>query len=45
MKTEDHELWITFIRDQDENLVGIMAELPFQVNGQNGVGFSWCEGY
>lgn len=28
-KMEDHELWIGFIRDPDENLVGIMAEIPF----------------
>lgn len=27
-KMEDHELWIGFLRDPDENLVGIMAELP-----------------
>lgn len=24
---EDHELWIGFIRDPDENLIGIMAEI------------------
>ena len=24
----DHELWQGFIRDPDENLIGIMAELP-----------------
>ncbi len=29
-KMEDHELWIGFLRDPDENLVGIMAEIPFQ---------------
>ncbi|MCZ6820805.1 MAG: VOC family protein [Calditrichaeota bacterium] len=29
-KMEDHELWIGFIRDPDENLVGIMAEVPFK---------------
>lgn len=28
-KMEDHELWIGFIRDPDENLVGIMAEIPY----------------
>lgn len=28
-KMEDHELWIGFIRDPDENLIGIMAEIPF----------------
>lgn len=27
-KMPDHELWIGFLRDPDENLVGIMAELP-----------------
>jgi len=27
-KMPDHELWIGFVRDPDENLVGIMAELP-----------------
>ena len=27
-KMEDHELWIGFIRDPDENLIGIMAEMP-----------------
>lgn len=26
-KMEDHELWIGFIRDPDETLVGIMAEV------------------
>jgi methylmalonyl-CoA/ethylmalonyl-CoA epimerase len=26
-KMEDHELWIGFLRDPDENLVGIMAEV------------------
>ena len=29
-KMEDHELWIGFIRDPDENLIGIMAEVPFE---------------
>ena len=29
-KMEDHELWIGFLRDPDENLVGIMAEIPFE---------------
>jgi len=24
----DHELWMGFLRDPDQNLVGIMAELP-----------------
>lgn len=28
-RLEDHELWIGFIRDPAENLVGIMAEVPF----------------
>lgn len=28
-KMEDHDLWIGFLRDPDNNLVGIMAELPF----------------
>lgn len=27
-KMPDHELWMGFIRDPDENLIGIMAELP-----------------
>ncbi len=27
-KMADHELWIGFIRDPDQNLIGIMAELP-----------------
>jgi len=27
-KMEDHELWIGFLRDPDNNLIGIMAELP-----------------
>ena len=27
-KMEDHDLWIGFIRDPDNNLIGIMAELP-----------------
>lgn len=27
-KMEDHELWMGFVRDPDENLIGIMAELP-----------------
>ena len=27
-KMEDHELWIGFLRDPDQNLIGIMAELP-----------------
>ena len=27
-KMPDHELWMGFIRDPDDNLIGIMAELP-----------------
>lgn len=27
-KMPDHELWIGFLRDPDDNLVGIMAERP-----------------
>ena len=27
-KMEDHDLWIGFLRDPDNNLVGIMAEVP-----------------
>jgi len=27
-KMPDHELWIGFLRDPDQNLVGIMAEKP-----------------
>lgn len=30
IKMEDHELWMGFIRDPDENLIGIMAEVPLQ---------------
>ena len=26
-KMEDHELWIGFLRDPDQNLVGIMSEV------------------
>ena len=26
----DHELWMGFIRDPDNNLIGIMAELPLE---------------
>lgn len=29
-KMPDHELWIGFLRDSDDNLVGIMAERPLQ---------------
>lgn len=29
-KMPDHELWIGFLRDPDDNLVGIMAERPLQ---------------
>jgi catechol 2,3-dioxygenase-like lactoylglutathione lyase family enzyme len=29
-KMEDHDLWIGFLRDPDENLIGIMAEIPFE---------------
>ncbi|TRX56549.1 VOC family protein [Thalassomonas sp. M1454] len=28
VKMPDHELWMAFIRDPDNNLIGIMAELP-----------------
>lgn len=28
IKMEDHELWIGFLRDPDENLIGIMSEVP-----------------
>lgn len=27
-RMEDHDLWIGFLRDPDNNLIGIMAELP-----------------
>lgn len=27
-KLPDHELWIGFLRDPDENLIGLMAEVP-----------------
>ncbi len=30
VKMEDHDLWMAFIRDPDENLIGIMAEIPFE---------------
>ena len=29
-KMPDHELWMGFIRDPDQNLIGIMAELPLK---------------
>ncbi len=29
-KMEDHELWIGFLHDPDENIIGIMAEVPFE---------------
>lgn len=29
-KMEDHDLWIGFLRDPDANLLGIMAEIPFE---------------
>ncbi len=32
-KMPDHELWMGFIRDPDENLIGIMAELPLSQDG------------
>jgi methylmalonyl-CoA/ethylmalonyl-CoA epimerase len=28
-RMEDHELWIGFVRDPDNTLIGIMAEVPF----------------
>ena len=28
VKMPDHELWIGFLRDLDENLIGIMSEVP-----------------
>ncbi len=28
-KMDEHNLWIGFLRDPDENLIGIMAEIPF----------------
>ena len=28
VKMPDHELWIGFLRDPDENLIGIMSEVP-----------------
>jgi len=34
-KLDDHELWIGFLRDPDENLVGIMSEVPLSDAGQN----------
>ena len=32
-KMEDHELWMAFFRDPDENLIGLMAELPLRESG------------
>jgi len=29
-KMEDHDLWIGFLRDPDHNLIGLMAEIPFE---------------
>jgi len=34
-KMVDHDLWIGFIRDPDENLIGIMAELPLTENSES----------
>jgi catechol 2,3-dioxygenase-like lactoylglutathione lyase family enzyme len=31
VKMPDHELWIGFLRDPDENLIGIMEEVPLSV--------------
>ena len=31
-KMPDHELWIGFVRDPDQNLVGLMAERPLSDN-------------
>ena len=31
-KMPDHDLWMGFIRDPDNNLIGIMAELPSEDN-------------
>ena len=31
VKMADHELWIGFLRDPDENLIGIMEEVPLSV--------------
>lgn len=28
VKMPDHELWMAFLRDPDQNLIGIMAEMP-----------------
>lgn len=33
-KMADHELWIGFLRDPDENLIGIMAEVPFEAGAR-----------
>jgi len=30
VKMPDHELWIGFLRDPDENLIGIMEEVPLE---------------
>jgi len=32
VKMSDHELWIGFLRDPDENLIGIMSEKPLDVD-------------
>jgi methylmalonyl-CoA/ethylmalonyl-CoA epimerase len=28
-KMPDHHLWMAFLRDPDQNLIGLMAEVPF----------------
>jgi len=30
-KMDKHNLWMGFLRDPDQNLVGVMAEIPFKV--------------
>ncbi len=30
-KMPDHELWMTFLRDSEENLLGLMSEVPLEV--------------
>ena len=34
-KMPDHELWIGFLRDPDDNLIGIMDEKPLQNDEKN----------
>ena len=33
-KMPDHELWMSFFRDPDQNLVGVMSEVPLPEGGE-----------